>query len=120
MELATRHWDRHNNGGLTLTELGFGTAPFGNLYKAIDDRTADSILECAWEAGVRYFDTAPLYGLGLSETRLGRFLRNRPRDSFVLSTKVGRLLRATTPRQARGNREMVRCAESERGIRLRL
>ena len=72
------------------------------LYKAIDDRTADAILECAWEAGVRYFDTAPLYGLGLSETRLGRFLRNRPRDSFVLSTKVGRLLRATTPDKREG------------------
>ena len=102
MELATRHWDRHDNGGLTFTELGFGTAPFGNLYKAIDDRTAESILECAWESGVRYFDTAPLYGLGLSETRLGRFLRNRPRDSFVLSTKVGRLLKATTPDKREG------------------
>ncbi len=97
MDMTTRHWDRHRNGGLSFTELGFGTAPFGNLYKAIDDRTADSVLESAWKSGVRYFDTAPLYGYGLAERRLGRFLRNRPRDGFVLSTKVGRLLRVATP-----------------------
>ncbi|MCY3878182.1 MAG: aldo/keto reductase [Rhodobacteraceae bacterium] len=97
MKLATRHWDRHKNGGLSFTELGFGTAPFGNLYTAIDDAEARAILECAWGSGVRYFDTAPLYGFGLAETRLGAFLRNRPRDSFTLSSKVGRLLRATTP-----------------------
>ena len=97
MGLTTRHWDRHGNGGLTFTELGFGTAPFGNLYRAINDHVADAILECAWESGVRVFDTAPLYGLGLAETRLGRFLRNKSRDSFVLSTKVGRLLKVSTP-----------------------
>jgi D-threo-aldose 1-dehydrogenase len=97
MGLKTRHWDRLGNGGLTFTELGFGTAPLGNLYRAISDAEADAILARAWEAGVRYFDTAPLYGLGLSETRLNRFLRDKPRDDCVLSTKVGRLLRATRP-----------------------
>lgn len=92
-----RHWDRTGNGGLTFTEIGFGTAPLGNLYRAISDRTADQILEAAWDGGVRYFDTAPLYGLGLSETRLNRFLRGIPRDDYVLSTKVGRLLRVCEP-----------------------
>jgi D-threo-aldose 1-dehydrogenase len=74
------------------TGLGFGGAPLGNLYSALDEDTARHALECAWELGIRYFDTAPLYGHGLSETRLGRMLAGKPRDSFVLSTKVGRLL----------------------------
>lgn len=95
--LKTRHWDRLSNGGLTFTELGFGTAPLGNLYRAISDEDAHDILTRAWDAGVRYFDTAPLYGLGLSETRLNRFLRGKPRDSYVLSTKIGRLFKVTTP-----------------------
>ena len=97
MALATRHWDRIENGGLTFTELGFGTAPLGNLYRAIGDDEAQAILELAWQGGVRYFDTAPLYGLGLSETRLNRFLRGKRRDEYVLSTKIGRLLKATMP-----------------------
>lgn len=92
MSLQTRHWDRLGNGGLRFTELGFGTAPLGNLYRAITDAEADAILTRAWDAGVRYYDTAPLYGLGLSETRLNRFLRDKPRDQYVLSSKVGRLL----------------------------
>ncbi|MBO6637627.1 MAG: aldo/keto reductase [Roseitalea sp.] len=95
--MKTRNWDRLGNGGLTFTELGFGTAPLGNLYRAISDEDAHDILCRAWDAGVRYFDTAPLYGLGLSETRLNRFLRGKPRDSYVLSTKIGRWLKATTP-----------------------
>lgn len=102
MALATRHWDRLGNGGLTFTELGFGTAPLGNLYRAISDADASAILHRAWEAGVRYYDTAPLYGLGLSETRLNRFLRGKERDSYVLSTKVGRLLRAVEPEKRDG------------------
>ncbi len=96
MALGTRHWDRLGNGGLDFTELGFGTAPLGNLYRAISDDDAHATLEAAWAAGVRYFDTAPLYGLGLSETRLNRFLRGKPRDSYVLSSKVGRYLRPAT------------------------
>lgn len=97
MSLKTRHWDRLGNGGLTFTELGFGTAPFGNLYRAISDEDARAILDAAWAGGVRYYDTAPLYGLGLAETRLNPFLRDKPRDDYVLSSKVGRLLKATTP-----------------------
>jgi D-threo-aldose 1-dehydrogenase len=96
MALATRHWDRLGNGGLTFTELGLGTAPLGNLYRAISDDEAHAVMEAAWTAGVRFYDTAPLYGLGLAETRLNRFLRDKPRDAYVLSTKVGRLLRATS------------------------
>ena len=92
MGLRTRNWDRLGNGGLTFTELGFGTAPLGNLYKAISDDDARATLDAAWEGGVRYFDTAPLYGLGLSETRLNPFLRDKPRDSYILSSKVGRLI----------------------------
>lgn len=102
MTLRTRHWDRLGNGGLTFTELGFGAAPIANLYRAIGDDEAHAILERAWEAGVRYYDTAPLYGLGLSETRLNRFLRDKPRDDYVLSTKVGRLLAACRPDERDG------------------
>ena len=95
--MQTRMWDRLGNGGLCFTELGFGAAPLGNLYRAISEDEAQAVLKAAWDAGVRYFDTAPLYGLGLSETRLNRFLRGKPRDSYVISTKIGRLFRATTP-----------------------
>lgn len=102
MALQTRHWDRLGNGGVTVTKLGFGTAPLGNLYRAIPDKDAQEILAASWDAGVRYFDTAPLYGLGLSETRLNPFLRGKDRDSYVLSTKIGRILAATRPEQRDG------------------
>src|SRR5918998_418076 len=84
---------------LGFTELGFGTAPLGNLYRPLDEPTAQATLQAAWDVGCRFLDTAPLYGLGLSETRLNHFLRERPRDSYVLSTKVGRLLRTCPPEQ---------------------
>ena len=100
--LTTRHWDRLGNGGLSFTELGFGAAPIGNLFKAISDDQAHAVLEAAWAGGVRYFDTAPLYGLGLSETRLNRFLRDKTRDSYVLSSKIGRILKAVPPDQRDG------------------
>lgn len=100
--LARRQWDRLGNGGISFTELGFGAAPLGNLFKAISEAEAQAILDAAWAAGVRYFDTAPLYGLGLSETRLNHFLRGKPRDDYVLSTKVGRILEATTEDQRDG------------------
>ena len=90
--MKTRHWDRLGNGGLDFTALGMGTAPLGNLYRAVDDAEAQAALQGAWDAGARYFDTAPLYGLGLAETRLNQFLRGKPRDAYVLSTKVGRLM----------------------------
>lgn len=78
--------------GLRLTELGLGTAQLGNLYEPRTEAVAVATVEAAWEGGVRYFDTAPHYGLGLSEARLGRALRGMPRDDYVISTKAGRLL----------------------------
>jgi len=92
MQLTTRVWDRRGTGGLTFTELGLGTAPLANLYRAISDDDAYGVMQAAWDGGVRHFDTAPLYGLGLAETRLNRFLRDKPRGDYVLSTKVGRVL----------------------------
>ncbi len=75
-----------------LGRLGFGAANLGNLYGPVSDADAHAVLEAAWSVGVRYFDTAPHYGLGLSERRLGEFLATKPRDEYVVSTKVGRLL----------------------------
>jgi D-threo-aldose 1-dehydrogenase len=75
-----------------VSSLGLGAAPLGNLYAAVDEETAEATVSTAWDLGIRWFDTAPHYGLGLSERRLGRALRDRPRDAYVLSTKVGRLL----------------------------
>lgn len=72
--------------------LGFGAASIGNLYRAVTDEDALGALDAAWVGGIRTFDTAPHYGLGLSERRLGAFLRRKPRDQFRVSTKVGRLL----------------------------
>ncbi len=78
---------------LAAQTLGFGGAPIGNLYRAMPDAAAVALVRHAWDQGIRYFDTAPHYGHGLSEQRMGAALRGLPRDSFVLSTKVGRLLR---------------------------
>jgi D-threo-aldose 1-dehydrogenase len=72
--------------------LGLGCGPLGNLYHAIGDDQAAATIDAAWDAGVRFFDTAPHYGLGLSERRLGAALAGRPRDEYTISTKVGRLL----------------------------
>lgn len=83
-----------DNGQLRdrLGRLGFGGTGVGNLYRAISDEQASATLAAAWDAGIRYFDTAPHYGLGLSERRIGEALAKKPRDEFVLSTKVGRVL----------------------------
>lgn len=78
---------------LGLAGLGLGCANLGNLYAAMTDEQAWAILTTAWDGGIRYFDTAPHYGLGLSERRLGAFLSTKPRSEYVVSTKVGRLLR---------------------------
>lgn len=77
---------------LEVTEYSFGGASLGNLYAAVARPQAMDTLDAAWNAGIRYFDTAPHYGFGLSERRFGDYLRDKPRDSYVLSTKVGRLL----------------------------
>ena len=79
--------------GLSTTTLSFGGAVIGNLFKEVSDEDALGALQAAWDAGVRYFDTAPHYGLGLSERRHGEFLADKDRGSYVLSTKVGRLIR---------------------------
>lgn len=78
---------------LETTKVSFGGASLGGLYRASPRETAMETLQAAWDAGIRYFDTAPFYGFGLSERRFGDFLRDKPREDYVLSTKVGRLLR---------------------------
>jgi D-threo-aldose 1-dehydrogenase len=80
--------------GLEVTTIGMGCAPLGELFARVDDATARGALQAAWDGGMRYFDTAPQYGYGLSEHRVGDFLRHRPRNEFLLSTKVGRLVYA--------------------------
>jgi len=78
--------------GVQVSPLGFGGAPIGNLYEKVTEEEAQGALAAALDQGIRYFDTAPFYGHGLSEERMGRALAGRPRDSYVLSTKVGRLV----------------------------
>src|SRR5215468_10128845 len=87
-----------------MQPLGFGGAPLGNLFSAIADDAATRLVRHAYDRGIRYFDTAPHYGNGLSEHRIGAALRDMPRDGFVLSTKVGRLLvaDASAPRNQHG------------------
>lgn len=80
-------------GRLEVTAIGLGSAPLGGLLAAVTDADAKATIERAWSLGVRFFDTAPLYGFGLAERRMGSFLRQQKRDSFAVSTKVGRLLR---------------------------
>jgi D-threo-aldose 1-dehydrogenase len=92
--LATREVGRT---GLEVSVLGLGGAPLGDLYERIPEPRATATVEAAWEAGIRLFDTAPLYGHGLSEHRMGHVLRTRPRAEYVLSTKVGRILEAAAP-----------------------
>ena len=85
-----------SRSGLVLSRLGLGTAWLGNMYQAVEDAAAAAVVRRALELGVRVLDTAPLYGFGLAERRLGEALSGAPRDSFVLATKVGRVLRPRT------------------------
>ena len=78
--------------GLDITAIGFGTAPLGGLVAPVSEADAEATIERAWSLAVSFFDTAPLYGFGLAERRLRDFLRRKPRNSFAISTKVGRLL----------------------------
>ncbi len=78
---------------VSVTELGLGTAPLGDLFERIEDGEAAAVIGAAWDGGVRYFDTSPWYGRGQAEHRLGRALYRQPRDEFVISTKIGRVLR---------------------------
>jgi D-threo-aldose 1-dehydrogenase len=88
--LPTRQLGRTD---VTVTELGLGTAPLGDLWDIVDEGEAGALLGAAWDGGVRYFDTSPWYGKGQAEHRVGRALYRKPRDRFVISSKVGRTLR---------------------------
>ncbi len=99
------------------TRLGLGCAGLGNLYRAISDETAASTVAAAWDAGIRYFDTAPHYGLGLSERRLGAALRGRPRTDYSVSTKVGRLLVADPAGAGRPDPEGFAVPATHRRVR---
>ena len=79
--------------GVPLSEIGLGTAPLGDLFDKVDDDEAAELIGAAWDGGARYFDTSPWYGRGQAEHRVGRALYRRPREEYVLSTKIGRLLR---------------------------
>ena len=97
--MTNRQLDRRQLGqtSINLTVLGFGGSRIGNLYRSISESEAIHAINAAFDAGVRYFDTAPLYGHGLGEKRTGTALRGRSRDDFILSTKVGRLLYPKPP-----------------------
>ncbi len=90
LSVTTRR--RLGKTALDLPVFGLGTAHLGELYARVPEATAQATLAQAWDGGIRFFDTAPWYGRGLAEHRTGGFLRSRPRDSFVLTTKVGRTL----------------------------
>src|SRR5579883_1143916 len=88
---------------LRVTALGMGSGTLGDIREEIPEAQADATLAAAWEAGVRYFDTAPFYGHGKAEHRVGRMLRTKSRDEFVLSTKIGRVyFRPENPAQYQG------------------
>jgi D-threo-aldose 1-dehydrogenase len=82
---------------LTVTRFGLGTAPLAGLFEAVSDAQGMATIERAWDDDIRFFDTAPLYGHGLAEMRLGKVLQQKPREAFALASKVGRLLRADVP-----------------------
>ncbi|MBZ5754499.1 aldo/keto reductase [Pseudomonas sp. S5(2021)] len=87
---------------ISLPRIGLGGAPLGNMFHPLSEATADATLQAAWDAGFRYYDVSPHYGAGLAEQRFGRLLSGKPRDEFVLSTKVGRLLQpASAPENAK-------------------
>src|SRR3954464_2180614 len=86
---------------LDVTELGLGGAPMGGFRATISDAEATALIDAAYEDGVRYFDTSPFYGYGRSELRMGAALRQKPRDEYVLSTKVGRVMHAMKPGEKR-------------------
>ena len=90
-------------GGLAAPPVGYGAAALGNLYRALGDDEWPGIVPAAWAGGIRYFDVAPHYGLGLAERRLGESLRQLPRDEYIVSTKVGRLL---VPQDAAGRTDI--------------
>ena len=99
---ALRRFATHAGRDLTFTSLGFGSGPLGNYLRPLAEDECDEILETVWNDGVRYFDTAPFYGLGLSEIRVGRLLQRHNRSQFVVASKVGRLLEPCAPDEVNG------------------
>jgi D-threo-aldose 1-dehydrogenase len=91
MILPSRPFERRGHR-FDISTLGFGGAPLGNMHRILSEEEAQATVEAAWDAGLRYYDTAPYYGHGLSEIRIGAVLEQKPRDAYVLSTKVGRVL----------------------------
>jgi D-threo-aldose 1-dehydrogenase len=89
---ARRSFTTRAGRTLEFTTMGFGSAPLGNYLRPLAEEDCDRTLAAAWDGGMRYYDTAPLYGLGLSEVRVGRLLKQKKRSDYVISTKVGRLL----------------------------
>ena len=85
---------------IEVTALGFGGAPIGGFRASIAESEAQALLDAAWDGGVRFFDTSPFYGYGRSELRVGHALRQKPRDEFILSTKIGRVMHAQRPGEA--------------------
>jgi D-threo-aldose 1-dehydrogenase len=100
--MKTKTFKAPSGATIKFTEMGFGTAPIGNLLGTVTEKAAQDTLEAAWKAGMRYYDTAPLYGAGLSETRLNHFLRGKKRSDYIVSTKVGRLLQVCKPSERLG------------------
>ena len=94
---------------LAVTEFGFGTAPLGGLYRACPRDVAMATLETAWQGGLRYYDTAPWYGFGLAERYVGDFLRDKPKGSYVLSTKVGRIMQPAEGDTVPNMASSIRC-----------
>jgi len=100
--MKTKTFKAPSGATIKFTEMGFGTAPLGNLLGTVTEKAAQDTLEAAWKAGMRYYDTAPLYGAGLSETRLNHFLRGKKRADYIVSTKIGRLLQVCKPAERLG------------------
>jgi D-threo-aldose 1-dehydrogenase len=95
----------HGGGGPDAlpAKFGLGGVPLGNEFGVVSDKDAYETLEAAWKAGVCYYDVAPWYGLGLAERRYGNFLCNKKRDEYVLSSKVGKLLKASPDNNGKSN-----------------
>src|SRR4051794_26817995 len=92
-----RSWTTSRGKMLDVSLMGFGAAPLGDLFQRLDESVAQATIAAALEAGVTLFDTSPHYGNGLAEARLGSVLRSRPRESIVVSTKVGRVMDPFSP-----------------------
>jgi D-threo-aldose 1-dehydrogenase len=94
---SVRRFVTRSGRELPFTSMGFGSAPLGNYLRPLAEDECDATLQAAWDAGMRYFDTAPFYGFGLSEQRIGRLLKKVDRADYVISTKVGRLFEPCAP-----------------------